>query len=154
MNNNILLNELFDNQLKNIQNNYYRLDYDDLKRVLKYINGSIFDIDNCCLWNGFITNNKNTSVNPYIYFYFKNRKISIRRLLYINYKGSLDVDEYLIGNCINNTTCCNIHHMRKLRYKKLNQRIINNNIKLKQKYNINIIINDNLNNDKFKIYFD
>jgi hypothetical protein len=101
-----LLKELVDKQLNNIPENW-KLDVDDMKRICECISSSIFDKNECCVWNGDMTN---THKNAHINFYFQNKKVSLHRLLYINYVGSLESDEYLKFNCINKDECCNVNH--------------------------------------------
>lgn len=119
----LLLSELVVNQLSNVPENN-KLGYNDMKRLAKYLPNSIFE-DKCCLWTG--TNNK------YINFYLNGRKISLHRLLYINYSDSLSDDEYLKFSCNNINTCCCIRHLIKIKYKnsiKVNDNKTTNNKKL------------------------
>lgn len=95
-----------------------RLQFSDLKRITKYINGSIFDENNCCIWTGYITNSKNKNKGTYINFYFRKKKVALHRLLYINFVEKLNSDEYLKFSCNNKGKCCNIHHMNKFKYNK------------------------------------
>ena len=69
MNNEDLFNQMIKQQRKNIPEQY-KLYYKDMKRIIKYIDSSIFD-NNCCIWKGYITYNKNVYVN----FYLHGRKI-------------------------------------------------------------------------------
>ncbi len=105
---NNILNELIDKQRKNV---YYskKLSYRDLNRITKYIDKSIFG-DECCIWNGYITNADN---NYYVNFFFKNKKTNLQKLIYINYVGQLDNKEYVKYSCENPGKCCNINHMIK-----------------------------------------
>jgi len=131
--NNILI-ELIDNQRKDC-NLAVRLRLSDLKRIVKYIDTSIFDTKRCCIWRGSIINNKKRN-SIYINFYFHRRKISLHRLLFANYIDGLKKNEYIKYNCNNKGRCCNINHM--IRPNKKTHIFI----KLKKKYNNN------------KIYFD
>lgn len=88
-----------------------RLDFDDVKRIVDNIETSPFDDENCCIWNGYITNNNDKC--KYINFYFKHRKIALHRLLYINYVGMLEDKNYLKFTCPNKGLCCNIKHIEK-----------------------------------------
>lgn len=110
--------QLITKQLKNIPINK-KLQYSDIKRVSKYVSSSIFDENNCCIWTGYITNSKNKNKGTYINFYFKKKKIALHRLLYINFVGKLQSDEYLKFSCNNKGKCCNIHHMKKFKYNKI-----------------------------------
>ncbi len=78
-----VLSELLSNQLKKVDN-YKKLAYNDLVRISKYLNKSIFNNDECVKWNGYITNNNNKSKGVYINFYFKQNKSALDRLLYLN----------------------------------------------------------------------
>jgi len=139
-NNNIFFKELLTNQLKNI-NSTFKLKYNDIKRISKYLTSSIFDPNNCSLWDGYITNEKNKSKGTYINFYFNKKKIALHRLLYINYINNINEDDYIKFSCINKGKCCNIHHMQKYTYIKNNKN--ENENKLNDN---NVHINTNKNN--------
>ncbi len=110
--NTLILTELIKNQNKNI-NNDKKLLYNDLKRISKYLNKSIFD-NECSLWTGYVTIIKNDDKNSYINFYFNGRKYALHRLLFINYIGDLADSEYLKFKCVNKGKCCNINHFYKI----------------------------------------
>ena len=112
------LKELLTNQLKNI-NQTKRLNYNDIKRISKFLSSSIFDQTQCSLWNGYITNEKNQSKGTYINFYFNQKKIALHRLLYLNFIGDILNTEYLKFSCPNKGKCCNIHHLKKYSYNSL-----------------------------------
>jgi len=116
-----IFKELTSKQLKNI-NSDKKLLFSDLKRICKYIETSIFDKDNCCLWNGYITNANNASKGTYINFYFKKKKVALHRLLYINFVEELTDNSYLKFTCENKGSCCNIHHLNKFNYQKNNNK--------------------------------
>lgn len=82
----------------------------DIKRVAKHIDTSIFDKNKCSLWTGFVTNKQNNKI-CYINFYFRHRKVALHRLLYINYVTELSSDQYIKFTCDNKGICCNINHM-------------------------------------------
>jgi len=109
------LKELLTNQLKNI-NPSKRLNYNDIKRISKFLSSSIFDPNQCSLWTGYITNEKNQSKGTYINFYFNQKKIALHRLLYLNFIGDIINTEYLKFSCPNKGKCCNIHHLKKYSY--------------------------------------
>ena len=92
-------------QLNNIPENK-KLKDNDIKRILKYVDNSLFG-DECCLWKGYITNNKSKYVN----FYFNGNKIALHRLLYINFIGHIHDNVYLSYKCKNEGVCCNINHI-------------------------------------------
>jgi hypothetical protein len=105
----------------------------DLKRIITRTGGIYNDTNECILWNGYITHNK----IDYINFYFKGKKCALHRLLYVNFKGKLNDNDYLEFICkdkYNRGRCCNINHI------------------MKKKYNINIppILSPNTNT----VYFD
>lgn len=110
-NSNNILTELIKFQSKNIQTDK-KLSYNDLVRISKYLNKSIFT-NECSLWNGYITTIKNDDKNSYINFYFNGRKYALHRLLYLNYVGELLESEYIKFNCPNKGKCCNINHFYK-----------------------------------------
>jgi hypothetical protein len=117
INNDDLFKELINRQIKNIKNDK-KLQYTDLKRICKYIDSSIFDENECCLWNGYVTNANNWNKGTYVNFYFKKRKEALHRLLYINFVENLEIDEYLKFSCENKGRCCNIMHLKKFKYNK------------------------------------
>ncbi len=86
----------------------------DLKRIINRT-GGIFNTSNeCILWNGYITHNK----IDYINFYFNGKKCALHRLLYVNFKGKLNDNDYLEFICSNKSNrgkCCNINHIIKKR---------------------------------------
>jgi len=117
VNNNILLKELINNQLKSTPLNK-KLTYSDFKRIIKYIDVSLFDDNKCCLWNGYITNSKpeKNYKGAYINFYFKKKKVALHRLLFINFKEHISDNDYIKYTCDNKGGCCNINHMVKFTY--------------------------------------
>ena len=70
----------------------------DINRLCNNINSSIFG-DECCIWNGYITNLNNVNKGTYINFYFRHKKVALHRLLYANYVGDISSDEYLKYSC-------------------------------------------------------
>jgi CRISPR/Cas system-associated endoribonuclease Cas2 len=110
MDNNYFLQELIDKQLKNVDFEH-KLSYSDMKRICKNLKKSIFNKnDECAIWGGYITNNKNGK--QYINFYFKKKKVALHRLLYINYIGNVNSSEYLKLSCTNSGKCCSINHLK------------------------------------------
>ena len=114
-----ILNELIDNQLKNIQINK-KLNYKDLCRITKYIDSSIFDPEKCCYWKGYVTSEIKTNRCTYINFFYRNKKVALHRLLYENFISSLGIDFYVKFSCNAeshlNKKCCNVNHMVKYKY--------------------------------------
>ena len=139
----IISQEMIKNQLPNIPIEW-KLSVNDIKRICKYIDTSIFDKKKCCIWKGYITNKNNTNKGTYINFYFHNKKIALHRLLYSNFVSTLDSSEYLKFNCENKGICCNINHYEKYKYSKKNNYVkkYNNGINKKDKI-IKIIKSDN-----------
>lgn len=115
--NNVYLKELIKKQKKNISSDK-KLDYNDIKRISKFLSSSIFDKNKCSIWNGYITNEKNQSKGTYVNFYFNKKKIALHRLLYINYVEDVHNNEYIKFSCLNKGKCCNINHMKKYLYNK------------------------------------
>lgn len=118
------IEELLKRQLSNVPEEY-KLKKSDLKRILKYIDTSLFDKDTCCLWKGYITNNKGLYIN----FYFNKKKVALHRLLYINFIGELYENNYLTYSCCNKGKCCNINHIeiKKNNIKKYSNKNTTNN---------------------------
>lgn len=116
---NEIFKELIKKQLPDVPVQW-KLNINDMKRICKYINNSIFDDNNCCIWNGYITNMNNSNKGTYVNFYFRNKKVALHRLLYSNFVAPLDSSEYLKFNCDNKGICCNINHYEKYKYSKNN----------------------------------
>ena len=136
--NNIILKELLKKQIKNIPTER-KLNYNDIKRISKFLSSSIFNENKCALWNGYVTNDKNQSKGTYINFYFNKKKIALHRLLYINYIEDITGNEYIKFVCNNKGKCCNIYHMKKYLYNnnKIKQNVLN------KENNKNNILNEN-----------
>ena len=116
-----LVKELTQKQLSDIPNDK-KLCHSDIRRICKYINNSIFDAKQCCIWNGYITNENNISKGTYINFYFNNKKMALHRLLYINFVDNLTNEYYLKFTCSNKGKCCNVNHIKRFRYKKMKKK--------------------------------
>lgn len=114
-NSNEIFKELIRRQLKDIPPKW-KLNINDMKRICKYIDTSIFDSKECCVWDGYITNMNNANKGTYVNFYFRNKKVALHRLLYSNFVSPLDSSEYLKCNCENKGFCCNINHYEKYKY--------------------------------------
>jgi hypothetical protein len=110
-----LLKELMNHQLDDIPSEW-KLEISDMKRICQYINSSIFDMDKCSLWQGYITNENNTEKGRYVNFYYNRKKVALHRLLHINYVTAIDDKFYLKFKCSNKGKCCNIHHCEKHKY--------------------------------------
>ncbi len=118
-NSNEIFKELIKKQLPDVPSQW-KLNINDMKRICKYIDTSIFDKRVCCIWNGYITNMNNSNKGTYVNFYFRNKKVALHRLLYSNFVAPLDSSEYLKFNCDNKGICCNINHYEKYKYSKNN----------------------------------
>lgn len=135
-----IIDELINNQLNDIAEDK-KLSLSDMIRMSKYLNSSIFDKNKCSIWQGYITGlNKKYKSSIVVYFYFQNNKTNLHRLLYANYKGPIEKNEYIKYTCDNPNICCNIHHIMKFKYsnnKSDDIKEINKPInKSKEKFNI------------------
>ena len=113
---NKIFKELIAKQIK--VNNCNKLSVQDIKRISKNIVTSIFNLNECSIWDGYITNLNVKNRGTYINFYFKKKKVALHRLLYNNYVSVLNKDEYIKYTCENKGKCCNINHMKKYKYNK------------------------------------
>jgi hypothetical protein len=106
-----ILNELINKQRKDV---YYakKLTYRDLNRIVKYVDKSLFGKE-CCIWKGYISCLGKDLNNFYINFFFKDKKVGLHRLLYSNYVGNIENNEYVRFSCENIGKCCNINHFIK-----------------------------------------
>ena len=112
---NKILVELINNQISDIDNKK-KLDVKSLQRLSRNIDGSIFG-DKCVIWQGYITYIESTNVH-YINFFFDGKKHALHRLLYLNFIGEVNANEYLKYSCPNKGKCCNINHIYKINSKK------------------------------------
>ena len=108
---NQILSDMLNLQRKGLTSKF-KLDIDDIQRIIYNINTSPFSDKECCIWSGYITDNEKCN-SKYINFYFKHHKIALHRLLYINYVDDLDNNSYLRFICKNKGICCNITHIEK-----------------------------------------
>lgn len=94
-----------------------KLRFNDIARIVRHTDSSIFDTDQCSLWTGYVTNRKHKNKGTYVNFYFKGRKkVALHRLLYANFKGKLDKNDYIKFSCQHKGECCNVNHMVKFEY--------------------------------------
>lgn len=112
MNKNNILNEMLQKQLPDVPI-HTKLTYKDIVRILKNLNSSIFCKDFCSIWTGIIVSDDD-SKNLNINFYFKQEKVSLHRLLYSNFVGELQDNEYIKFSCRNRGRCCNVSHFIKI----------------------------------------
>jgi len=117
MDNENLFIEMINNQRKDIKEDQ-KLYWKDMKRIIKYIDSSIFN-QNCCIWKGYITYNKNYYVN----FYLHGKKISLHRILYINFVDDLFENRYLTFKC-NNIGCISLNCICVKNSKKYSKNIV------------------------------
>ncbi|ATZ80740.1 hypothetical protein BMW23_0694 [Bodo saltans virus] len=142
-----IIKEMNEKQLKNVAIER-KLHFKDMTRISKYIESSIFNEKECCLWNGYITNESNFKRGTYINFFFRNKKVALHRLLYENYVEPLSDDYYIKFTCDENNCgkCCNINHMIKYKY----NNVLKINNKVQENINDTIIQKDNQNKTKNK----
>lgn len=107
-----ILSKLIKNQRNDISLNK-KLAFTDLTRISNNLPNDIFS-DDCCIWSGYITNLKSKKKNCYVSFFYKNKKVSLHRLLYANYIGNIKDNEYIKYTCNNKGTCCTLNHMKKV----------------------------------------
>lgn len=110
-NKNDLLCELCSNQRDDINENY-KLEIGDLARFTKGIDKSIFNSDECVLWKDYEDFEDNEKPK-YVNFYLKKKKLSLHRILYINFIDCLEKNSYLKYTCDNQGICCNLKHIIK-----------------------------------------
>ena len=111
INKNEILSLLIKNQIQTIELDK-KLSLSDLKRVVSHLPKDIFSED-CCIWSGYITNLNNKNKNCYVSFFYKNKKIALHRLLYLNFVENLNDNEYLKFTCDNKGKCCSLKHLKK-----------------------------------------
>ena len=109
--NSIILSSLIKNQREHISLDK-KLSFKDLNRISYNLTTNIFT-NECSIWNGYITNINSKKKNCYISFFFKNKKVSLHRLLFANYTEDINDNEYIKYICNNKGKCCTINHMKK-----------------------------------------
>lgn len=97
----------FQRQRKKISEigNYGRLDFEDIKRLDKYIKGNIFVSNECCLYTGEVKKKYST-------ISYQGKKVSVLRLLYHNYIDDVEEKDTLEYLCDNPGVCCNLKHFK------------------------------------------
>lgn len=120
-NKNDILGNLIKHQKENTEIKS-KLSLSDLKRLTNNLSKDIFN-DECSVWEGpiLMANNK-----EYISFFINGKKISLNRILYKNYIGNLDDNEYLKYTCTNKGSCCSLKHIYKINKKVQKQNIPEN----------------------------
>lgn len=86
INNEEIFQELVKNKLPDVPTQW-KLSINDMRRMCKYINTSIFDKNECSLWNGYV---ENVNGVVYVNFFFNDKKIALHRLLYSNFVEPLE----------------------------------------------------------------
>jgi hypothetical protein len=109
------------NQLPDVSYEH-KLQHTDLIRLANFIQTSIFDPTQCTLWKGYVTVRNDKGV--YVNFHFKKTKVTLHRLLYINFVGALTNEEYVRFKCHNKGYCCSVCCLEKLRYSSIPLRTI------------------------------
>jgi len=122
---NKLLIEMVNNQNQDIDSNK-KLEIKDIHRICRNLTHSIFDESKCSIWQGYITKIQSTGTQ-YVNFFYKTKKCALHRLLYINYIGELNKNEYLRFKCSNKGICCNLSHIEKIQRKGLSKKTLDLN---------------------------
>lgn len=115
---NHIIAELIRNQIIDVEVDR-KLSHTDFKRMVRYLNVSIFTPDVCSLWQGYVTDRKKKNKGSYVNFYFKKKKVALHRLLYLNFLGPLADDEYVKFKCDHKGYCCSVHCLEKHKYKRI-----------------------------------
>ena len=117
--NNTIYKDMIEKQLPNIQEN--KLTNSDILRISNKLNENIFT-DNCVIYNGtyYRRNNK-----YYIPFYYKYKKISLTRILFINYVEEINSNFYIKYTCNNKGLCCCLSHMKLSKKNNLSNNYLN-----------------------------
>ena len=111
-NKHMILSEMIAKQRKT-DNEKYHLEPNDLSRVCKNIDSSIFQTEECVLWKKFLTKS-NDDKSCYVNFYLRKNKFALHRILYINFIAELKSNQYLKYTCDNPGQCCNLSHFYKV----------------------------------------
>jgi len=116
-----MIKEMRENIIE-VRDPYYTIRLQDMKRIANNVTNSIFDLEKCSIWMGYITNYLEPRCKGmYINFYFRDKKkVPLHRLLYENYRGSLDEHDIIKFNCDSKGACCNVHHMELHKHETVN----------------------------------
>ena len=117
-NKNHIIAEMIRNQLIDVQPDK-KLLHTDFKRMVRYLNTSIFTPNVCSLWQGYVTDRKNKNKGSYVNFYFRQKKVALHRLLYLNFLGPLADDEYVKFKCDQKGHCCTVYCLEKHKYRRV-----------------------------------
>ncbi len=132
-NKDLIYKELVENQLD--YEGEDKLEKNDLLRISENVDNSLFGKE-CVLWTGYITNSNNNRAK-YINFNFKNKKKALHRILFKNFVGKLEKNEYIKYTCNHKGYCCNINHIKKVGN---SRKIIKKNISNQKITNIDNIV--------------
>lgn len=113
---NVIFTELIHKQLRDVEESR-RMTQSDLQRVAKHVEVGLFQKSGCCMWKGYVTNVNKRNKGTYINFYFRQKKVPLHRLLYQNFVGPLDFDDYIRFRCSNKGFCCNTLCLERRKYK-------------------------------------
>lgn len=111
-----IISKFIINQLSDLPDDV-KLKPKDFSKIAKYLDRDIFQKGVCSLWKGVLCNKDKPKKGIYINYYFNKKKTTLHRLLYINYVGPLEHNEYLKFKCHNKGVCCNINCMEKAKTK-------------------------------------
>ena len=94
MNSDNKFKKIIQNQRKDIRKsgNYSKMGFRDLKRLASYVEGDIFEDDDCVRYTGELK--KNTAI-----FSFKGKKVSLHRLLYHNFCDHITRSDIIQFRC-------------------------------------------------------
>jgi hypothetical protein len=83
--------------------NYGKMSFEDIQRIERNIQKDIFD-DQCCLYKGEIK-------NGFASISYRGKKVSVQRLLYHNYIGTIRRNQIIQYVCNNKGICCCLAHL-------------------------------------------
>lgn len=113
---NQIMAEMIRNQLESVAPDL-RLLQSDMQRMVRFLKTSIFSPGACSLWQGYVTDRTVKKKGSYVNFFFHGKKFALHRLLYINFLGPLDEDEYVKFRCNHKGYCCSVHCLDKQKYR-------------------------------------
>lgn len=98
--------DMVSNQRKDIKpsGGYDRITFKQLRRIDLNLRGNIFGTD-CVLWA-----NEADKHKKYIGITFNGKKVSLLRLLYLNYIDDIDQKDFIYYLCENRGKCCCLNH--------------------------------------------
>ncbi len=83
--------------------NYGKMSFEDIQRVERNIQKDIF-ANECCIYKGEIK-------NGFASISYKSKKVSVQRLLYHNYIGTIRRNQIIQYSCENKGLCCCLEHL-------------------------------------------